>query len=155
MLGSENISAFVHCDQVGNIEEKYRLVSSEVDSSSGEAATGHNDAEIRPPMVYHAVKITNNMRADTRNMSLALDDSLETASCHFYVDSTIARTGRDSRIELMSLEYFSGRPFKCVAIEELPVRALAQFGVACGFACGFLGGGLLFIVAVNRLPIRF
>ena len=106
-------------------------------------------------MVHDPKKVSNNVRADTRNVSLALDDSLETASCNFYVDATIGGTGRDSRIELMPLKDLRGRPFKCVAIEELPVRALAQFGVACGFACGFLGGGLLFIVAVNRLPIRF
>ena len=72
-------------------------------------------------MVYHAVKVTNNLRADTRNVSLALDDSFETVSRHFYVDTTVCRTGRDSRIELMSLENLRSRSFKCVAIEELPV----------------------------------
>ena len=89
MLGSENISAFVHCDQVGNIEEKYRLVSSEVDGTSGEAATGHNDAEIRSAVVYHAVKITNNMRPDAGEVSLALHDSFKAIACHFDIHATI------------------------------------------------------------------
>ena len=97
----------------------YRLVSSEVDGTSGEAASGHNDAEIRSAMVNHAVEIANNMRSDTCDVRFALHDSLETVSCHFYVDAAIGRTGRDSRIELMPLKDLRGRSFKRIAIEEL------------------------------------
>ena len=41
-------------------------------------------------MVYHAVKITNNMRPDTRDVSLALHDAFEAVPSHFDVDATVA-----------------------------------------------------------------
>jgi hypothetical protein len=39
--------------------------------------------------MYHAVKITNNVRADTRGASLALDDASETVPRHIDVHATI------------------------------------------------------------------
>jgi hypothetical protein len=41
-------------------------------------------------MVYHAVKITHNMRPNTRDVSLTLNDSLETVPCYFDVDAPVA-----------------------------------------------------------------
>jgi hypothetical protein len=41
-------------------------------------------------MVYHAVKITNDVRADTRHVRFALDDSFEAVPRHFDIDATIA-----------------------------------------------------------------
>ena len=74
-------------------------------------------------MMDHPIKITNNVRPDTRDVSLALHDSFETVSCHFDIDATICRTGRESGIEMMPFQDFRGCPFKRVAIKELPVRA--------------------------------
>jgi hypothetical protein len=153
--GSENVSAFLHCDEVVGVEEEDWLVAPEVMSASRETATGHDEAETRSAMVYDAVKITHDVRPDTCNVSLALDDSLETVSCHFYVDAAICRTGRDSRVELMLVEDLRSRPFKCAAIEEHPVGAFTQFGFACGCACSGFCVGLLILVAVKRLPIGY
>ena len=35
----------------------------------------------------HAIKVTNNMRPDTRHVSLTLNDSFETVPCYFDVDA--------------------------------------------------------------------
>ncbi len=72
-------------------------------------------------MVYHAVKITNDMRPNTCDVSLALDDAPETVSRHFNVDATIGRAGRDDGVELMLFQDLRGRSFKGIAIEEFPI----------------------------------
>ena len=56
-----------------------------------EAAPGNDDAEVGAQVVYHAVKIANNVRADTFNVRFALDDASETVSCHLNIDAAIAR----------------------------------------------------------------
>jgi hypothetical protein len=62
----------------------------EIDGALGEAATGHNDTKAGVGMVYHAIKVSNNVRANTRDVSLTLNDSLETVFCYFDVDASVA-----------------------------------------------------------------
>ena len=59
---SQNVHAFLHCDQVIEFQEEDRFIPCELDSASGETAKGHYDAKTRSAMVYYAVKITNDMR---------------------------------------------------------------------------------------------
>jgi len=75
--GAIGSSAWLGCI-VSNRQEEDWLVASEVDGASGETASGHNDAETRSAMMYHAVKITNNVRPDTRDVSLALHHASQT-----------------------------------------------------------------------------
>jgi hypothetical protein len=41
-------------------------------------------------VVYHAIKVSNNVRANTRDVSLTLNDSLETVLSYFDVDASVA-----------------------------------------------------------------